>query len=1088
MESRLILDVGELRRLRKSQALSQESLAYACEQRQLRVSIATIKRAESGKPVSYRTARELARYFGVELKQIVQDSGGPGQLAGSAAPGPGEGRPEQLTLLWLRLDTGSEISRIISLLERRGSVWHEQLGNVVLAAFGNFRLDGKGHLHAQNVALEIRRWFESANAPEHFYAALQPGSLSQNVGRTELSPRHLQWFARQATRIPANTVVVSSDLYRMSSNYFSYEPLHFEDDSLWLLSDAICLEKKLPLVGRNAEILQINAILDGVGQRREPAVAHVTGPAGIGKSRLLAAVHEQARLREILIAAIDLENGWGEPGQLLANALARSLSACIKTHWPDKKLRERLFNDNYSVTEQLVFAELFGMTPSLDSRAQHWETVQAVDEEARVRAIASILSTLLDERLHSFLITVDNLHLASSSGHRWFTRLVEMCRSLPLTCIVTSRVESDTGEELNKLATEGISLSTISLGPLAPAEVNTICEAFDGLESSYKQRCTELAEGVPLYLIQLLTNASGRGMKMPSSLKLLVEHKLSSLDGGDRRVVEFLSVCDIPVPLADVGTMLGLQDYSPRPLVAAQLIRVDDELRVKLCHELVRRIVYQSLPDHIGRAHHRLVAEYIEERFDDSLTEEAVTLAAHLEAAGEPFKAAQYHYHAAAQMLRSGLYDEAQGLLNRAMDGLESGAGDARDELEINVQLALSSVYKVKYGWVSPLLKSTYQRIEHLCRRKEPDRRLAMALFGLWSIELVTLNFRQAELIAQRCLDISKELGDPQGETIAHSALCNTLFWRGLHRQSVQAAGKALATYQPEFQAPAIELLGQDPRALADCFGALSASLLGERDQAKQYRNRMLEQMRDLRHDFSLAIAMQGSAWVDYHHGDAQGALAQATALEELSDKMGFPFYRGVASLFLGWARHKLFRDAEAATLVDTGYHRWLASSGDKIAYSLYCTILGEILVDSGRTDEARGLLETGIDFSIEHDEACYLPEMYRLLSRCVEGEERRACLCRGLQYTQQSPLFAARIEQDRFFQAFLDHLDLGMPEPAFMVGQAQGVILLQTDQTRFILDNYFGLLPLKIKQKSDSGSYQQHGNDSCQNNIFTRQ
>lgn len=65
--------VGEvLKDLRAERLQSQEDMANACTDGKFRVSIATIKRAETGKPVVYRVARELARYFNVPVNKIVK--------------------------------------------------------------------------------------------------------------------------------------------------------------------------------------------------------------------------------------------------------------------------------------------------------------------------------------------------------------------------------------------------------------------------------------------------------------------------------------------------------------------------------------------------------------------------------------------------------------------------------------------------------------------------------------------------------------------------------------------------------------------------------------------------------------------------------------------------------------------------------------------------------------------------------------------------------------------------------------------------------------------------------------------------------
>lgn len=68
----VILDSGMLRRLRTARLMSQQDLADECWRRNIRVSIATIKRAEAGHAVRYRVARELARCFDVPVSDILR--------------------------------------------------------------------------------------------------------------------------------------------------------------------------------------------------------------------------------------------------------------------------------------------------------------------------------------------------------------------------------------------------------------------------------------------------------------------------------------------------------------------------------------------------------------------------------------------------------------------------------------------------------------------------------------------------------------------------------------------------------------------------------------------------------------------------------------------------------------------------------------------------------------------------------------------------------------------------------------------------------------------------------------------------------
>jgi DNA-binding XRE family transcriptional regulator len=79
---RVFLVTAILKDLRTERLQSQEDMANACSDGKFRVSIASIKRAETGRPVVFRVARELARYFGVPVQRIIKaDTSGLQQMA-----------------------------------------------------------------------------------------------------------------------------------------------------------------------------------------------------------------------------------------------------------------------------------------------------------------------------------------------------------------------------------------------------------------------------------------------------------------------------------------------------------------------------------------------------------------------------------------------------------------------------------------------------------------------------------------------------------------------------------------------------------------------------------------------------------------------------------------------------------------------------------------------------------------------------------------------------------------------------------------------------------------------------------------------
>ncbi len=68
----VMLDSALLRQLRQAKLMSQQDLADDCWRRNIQLSLTTIKRAELGRPVRFRIAREFARCFDVLVTQIVR--------------------------------------------------------------------------------------------------------------------------------------------------------------------------------------------------------------------------------------------------------------------------------------------------------------------------------------------------------------------------------------------------------------------------------------------------------------------------------------------------------------------------------------------------------------------------------------------------------------------------------------------------------------------------------------------------------------------------------------------------------------------------------------------------------------------------------------------------------------------------------------------------------------------------------------------------------------------------------------------------------------------------------------------------------
>ena len=71
MNKYVCLNGQKLKQLRQDLGLSQEQTSWICKEKGIRLSIATIKRAELGKSLLFRTAFEFSRLFNVRIEDLI---------------------------------------------------------------------------------------------------------------------------------------------------------------------------------------------------------------------------------------------------------------------------------------------------------------------------------------------------------------------------------------------------------------------------------------------------------------------------------------------------------------------------------------------------------------------------------------------------------------------------------------------------------------------------------------------------------------------------------------------------------------------------------------------------------------------------------------------------------------------------------------------------------------------------------------------------------------------------------------------------------------------------------------------------------
>ena len=346
------------------------------------------------------------------------------------------------------------------------------------------------------------------------------------------------------------------------------------------------------LLERDRELESLRAALaEAAGG--EGRLALVEGPAGIGKTRLLAelrlAAEEEDGNRVLSARGSELEREFpfGVVRQLFEPALA------------DDDVRERWLA-GAAASAQQIFGAAVHDSPAVITDA----TFAALHGLYWLTANASADGPLL--------LSVDDLHWCDRPSLRFLAYLAHRLEDMPVVVGATLR-STDPGTNPALIAEIGNEPATRSVcpGPLSEEAVSAMVRGRlgDDADERFCAACAQVTGGNPLLLRQLLTSLEADGVKPdtasidvvadigPRAVQRTVLIRLARLPAEAVSVARAVSVLG---ESADLPTVAALAEL-PEDEVAAQtlaLARVEilrDEPPLGFVHPLVRDAVYHEL-------------------------------------------------------------------------------------------------------------------------------------------------------------------------------------------------------------------------------------------------------------------------------------------------------------------------------------------------------------------------------------------------------------------------------------------------------------------------------------------------------------
>ncbi|AMD01604.1 ATP-binding protein [Halomonas chromatireducens] len=860
-DGRLRLDRERLKQHRKRLGLSQEALAEYCFDRRLCLSIASIKRAESGKAVLYRTARHLAEIYGVEVEALSVEA----EEASSVSAADVEEMESARVLIQLHA-MGADPSALASCVQHFGGSLAEE-GTALFGLPRAYRSDAQRGLLCAATLME-QGVARSVYLQAGHWPTTTPPAIANDASGV--------WVERGVAVQLAERFVFDDE----GGEWLRYR--HLRDEAH---------EARFDLVGRRVELGQLQAILESTRAYQAGHLVYIRGVAGIGKTRLsaefaeMAAAHADHHQAEVLDFGTRADEG---PLMQLTRSLLQTSGEGqgeVKGEGFDEaQLLARLSALRLPVDHAMLLRPLLGLPQPEEAQSLYAAMTPATRSQRLVQALRDVL---LARSIHRpQLLVVEDLHWADEALLATLTGLLQKTQDAPVIWLFTSRLEQDPLESRLRPQLPELPLTLIELPPLRAQEAEALVASFGTVPAEHAARCVTQAQGNPLFLTQLLLFHPHRSL--PASLANLVQTKLDQLTDLDRRAMCIAAVMGQRFSLASLQEVLGQADYQPELPQRYSLVRPLEEGSYRFVHDLILQGIYEGIPKiQRDRLHLRLAELYGDA--EPGLRARHLHRARSLEAPSAFLQAvaaemARYRHEEALALLKQcrsidyapkdeyrlmllqGQVAMATGHIQAAREHFEAARVFAREERQrITADLWLARVLNMLDALEAE--EAILDGLLPLAEALENPLPLAEALYLKGNLYFPRGDFATSRAYHTRALEQARSGGDVRTEIQALSGLGDAHYAEGQMRSTLEMFDHCVTLCRThghaDLEASNLFMLGtariyanETDQALADCFDAA--------ELGKRVGNRRAE-----------VVARLTAGWILISQGDPQAADEQ---------------------------------------------------------------------------------------------------------------------------------------------------------------------------------------------------------------------
>jgi class 3 adenylate cyclase len=751
------------------------------------------------------------------------------------------------------------------------------------------------------------------------------------IGETPNLAARLQGLAEP------NAVVIANNTHRLLGGLFDYRdlgplaiagidyPVH-----VWRVLGASTVGSRFealraantPLIGREEEIALLTRRWEQA-KAGDGSVVLIVGEPGIGKSRIAQTLLHQlgnephTRLRyfcsphyqhsALYPSITQLEQAAGFRREDTAETRLDKLVAVLTL--ANKELSEAvpLLADLLSIPTGGRYPPLNFTPKKRKEKTLHVQLAQVEGLAARQPVV------MLWEDIHwSDPTTLESLDL-----------LIDRVATLRVLIILTFRPEF-TPPWVGRPHVTLLSLNR--LPPRHRTEMITHLTGGKTLPREVADQIVDRTDGVPLFIEELTKSViesgwmtgGGEHLSIPTTLQASLLARLDRL-APTREVAQIAATLgrqfshELISAVADMPAA-RLEDALQQIIRAELVFRrgTPPDATYTFKHALVQDAAYSTLLRPRRQQLHGRIAATLERQFPEIAAAQPELLAHHCARAGLIEKGVVYRHRAGRRAMARSAMIEAVAQLAHGLELLaDLPAGNERDQLELDVQVALGAAFAATKGFAALEVGRAYERARELCRQRADHLELPAVLSGLCVHHLHRSGVRTCHELAEELVGLAERRQDTAACAVGHRFLAVSALHRGNQQLALAHFERTRAFLDQADRRSPVFLPVSDIRVASLNFIPLLLLWRGEIDQAIARSRAAFAAARELGDAYTLSHVFHLNCWLHQHLHDSKTVRERAEAAMKLTAEHGFPLWE-VHAVRLGarrrWRGHRRLR------------------------------------------------------------------------------------------------------------------------------------------------------------------------------------